>query len=80
MRFPERVGALHQFLQEISPTYNVTMFCYRKSGNQATAVLLGVQVPPHNEQSFQEAMGRLKDFSFRAISEEAQMLYKMFLQ
>jgi threonine dehydratase len=44
VQFPERPGALARFLQVVSPTYNVTLFHYRNTGNRESYVLLGVQV------------------------------------
>ncbi len=42
--FPEKSGALIRFLDAISPTWNVTLFHYRSTGNRESSVLLGVQV------------------------------------
>lgn len=42
--FPERAGALKEFLSAISPRWNVTLFHYRNTGNRESSVLLGVQV------------------------------------
>lgn len=42
--FPERSGALAAFLAAISPTWNVTLFHYRNTGNRESSVLLGCQV------------------------------------
>ena len=44
--FPERAGALRQFLDAVSPTWNITLFHYRNTGNRESSVLLGVQVGP----------------------------------
>lgn len=42
--FPEKAGALSRFLSTVSPTWNVTLFHYRNTGNRESSVLLGVQV------------------------------------
>ena len=42
--FPERPGALRDFLPTFSARWNVTLFHYRKSGSRSTGVLLGLQV------------------------------------
>ncbi|GMH45397.1 hypothetical protein BSKO_13354 [Bryopsis sp. KO-2023] len=78
--FPERVGALRTFLEEFSPRWNFTMFCYRNFGSQATSILIGVQVPPHEQASFDGHVEKLEDFTFSPISEKANDLYKMFLK
>ncbi len=42
--FPERAGALLRFLDAVSPTWNITLFQYRGTGNRESSVLLGIQV------------------------------------
>lgn len=44
VEFPERPGALRRFLDAVSPTWNVTLFHYRSTGNRTTTVLVGLQV------------------------------------
>lgn len=44
VQFPERTGALRHFLEVLGPTWNVTLFHYRQTGNNASYVLLGIQV------------------------------------
>ena len=42
--FPEKPRALQKFLAAVCPTWNVTLFHYRTTGNRESSVLLGVQV------------------------------------
>ena len=42
--FPEKPRALQNFLAAICPTWNVTLFHYRTTGNRESSVLLGLQV------------------------------------
>src|SRR5690606_32750381 len=44
--FPERPGALLQFLQAIGQRWNISLFHYRNHGSDYGRVLAGVQVPP----------------------------------
>jgi hypothetical protein len=44
VQFPERAGALRHFLEVLSPSWNVTLFHYRQTGNSTSYVLLGIQV------------------------------------
>lgn len=77
--FPERPGALRKFLGPLSPRWNVTLFHYRRTGNQASGVLLGVQVPPQDEEEFQAAVAGLSgDFTFTEMGGRAREVFKMF--
>ena len=81
--FPEKVGALRQFLQALdaSAGMNVTMFHYRGTGNRASSVLLGLQIPPGCEGAYaavQEALAPL-DFVFEELSEENRKLFDQFV-
>jgi threonine dehydratase len=42
--FPERPGALHSFLTELSQGWNVSLFHYRNQGGDMGRVLVGLQV------------------------------------
>lgn len=44
--FPERPGALHSFLTELSQGWNVSLFHYRNQGGDMGRVLVGLQVSP----------------------------------
>jgi threonine dehydratase len=44
--FPERPGALHSFLTELSQGWNVSLFHYRNQGGDMGRVLVGLQVGP----------------------------------
>lgn len=78
--FPERVGALLSFLEVVSPKWNVTMFCYRNIGAEATTVMIGIQLPKDEEEIFKKAISELSNFTISPISDMGQKLYKMFLQ
>lgn len=79
--FPERAGALKQFLTVLSPKYNMTLFHYRKSGNRSSQVLLGLQLPPSERAAFAEATAALGDeFSFGELSGAAKGIFEMFIQ
>ena len=78
--FPERAGALRSFLGVFVPTWNFTLFHYRKSGNRSTSILLGIQVPPETEHDFaaaQELLG--EEFSFSELSNDAKKVFDMFI-
>ena len=43
--FPERAGALLDFLKGMSAGWNISLFHYRSHGSDYGRVLLGIQVP-----------------------------------
>ena len=80
MYFPERPGALRAFLSVIVPTWNLTLFHYRKSGNRSTSILVGIQVPPETEAAFQAAQDKLgSDFDFTDLDDNARQMFDMFI-
>ncbi|GIL91166.1 hypothetical protein Vretimale_18802 [Volvox reticuliferus] len=83
--FPERPGALRRFLDVISPAWNVTLFHYRNSGNRESSVLLGVQVPPYEEERFQAALQSLRGhgeegFAFKELQGAVREVFDKFIQ
>lgn len=50
--FPERPGALVQFLETLGQEWNITLFHYRNHGSDRGRVLCGFSVPPHTEVPF----------------------------
>ena len=57
--FPERPGALMQFLNSMSQHWNISLFHYRNHGADYGRVLIGVQVPPRDQTAFQEFLDKL---------------------
>ncbi len=51
-QFPERTGALLQFLQTLGSSYNVTMFHYRNHGAEYGRVACGFEVRPEEYEDF----------------------------
>lgn len=80
--FPERPGALAQFLAAISPRWNVTLFHYRTTGNRESSVLLGVQVLPDEDLvKFKAAIARLQpQFAFNELPADVRAVFDQFVQ
>jgi threonine dehydratase len=57
--FPERAGALMQFLDAMRHPWNISLFHYRNHGSDYGRVLAGIQVPPEEMGSFQAFLDRL---------------------
>jgi len=51
--FPERPGALLDFLEQISGRWNISLFHYRNHGSDFGRVLCGLQVPEQTQADFE---------------------------
>jgi threonine dehydratase len=57
--FPERPGALMQFLDTLGGRWNISLFHYRNHGADFGRVLAGFEVPPHEASAFESFLGEL---------------------
>lgn len=57
--FPERPGALRNFLNRMSPHWNISLFHYRNHGTDYGRVLVGMQVPPEDHEAFQAFLAKV---------------------
>ena len=74
--FPERPGALMNFLEAISDRWNITLFHYRNHGADHGKVLVGLQVPASERKAFGAALNEL-GFAHRDVSRNPA--YRLFL-
>ncbi len=74
--FPERPGALMQFLNSMSRGWNISLFHYRNHGADYGRVLVGMQVPPTDKTEFRDFLARL---GYDYVDETANPAYRMFL-
>ena len=74
--FPERPGALLDFLEAMSGRWNITLFHYRNHGADHGKVLAGLQVPKKERKEFRMALDAL-GYAFRDVTEEPA--YRLFL-
>jgi threonine dehydratase len=74
--FPERPGALMQFLNSMSHNWNISLFHYRNHGADYGRVLIGVQVPPRDQSAFQEFLDKL---GYSYVEESDNPAYRLFL-
>ncbi|HUW28573.1 MAG TPA: threonine ammonia-lyase, biosynthetic [Sulfuriferula sp.] len=74
--FPERPGALMRFLNSIGHHWNISLFHYRNHGADYGRVLVGIQVPPEDQASFQASLDQL---GYRYWDESQNPAYKLFL-
>ncbi|MFM7614122.1 MAG: threonine ammonia-lyase, biosynthetic, partial [Synechococcales cyanobacterium] len=74
--FPERPGALMEFVTSMSPDWNISLFHYRNHGADYGRIVVGVQVPPnemHQWQTFLDGLG------YRYWNETQNPAYQLFL-
>jgi threonine dehydratase len=74
--FPERPGALMQFLDSMSAGWNISLFHYRNHGADYGRVLVGMQVPPSDKAEFRGFLDRL---GYDYVDETGNPAYRMFL-
>jgi len=75
--FPERPGALLKFLSLMRPTWNISLFHYRNQGADYGRILVGLQVPESDNESF---AAFLADVGYAWVEETANPAYRLFLQ
>ena len=63
-QFPERPGALLDFLTRLGKRWNISLFHYRNHGAAYGRVLMGVQVERGDKKKFQEVLEKM-DYSYR---------------
>ncbi len=74
--FPERPGALTNFVSAMSPNWNISLFHYRNHGADYGRIVVGMQVPPlemNQWEAFLETLG------YRYWNESHNPAYKLFL-
>ena len=74
--FPERPGALLDFLAHIGKRWNISMFHYRNHGAAYGRVLVGLQIPVDERK---EMTSFLDELGFKWWDESENPAYKMFL-
>ena len=74
--FPERPGALLEFLQQMGGRWNISLFHYRSHGNDFGRVLAGMQVPKRDAKAFQKF---LETLGYEYVEETRNPAYKLFL-
>ena len=74
--FPERPGALLRFLTHMGQNWNISLFHYRNHGAAYGRVLVGMQVPPEDEEKVQ---GFLCELGYRFVEETDNPAYTLFL-
>ena len=74
--FPERPGALLDFLNAIGTNWNISLFHYRNHGSDYGRILAGIDVPTHETA---ELEAHLVDLGYAHWEESDNPAYAMFL-
>jgi len=75
-QFPERPGALLQFLRGMKSDWNISLFHYRNYGSEYGRVLMGIQVP---EQDGDRFTAFLDETGYGYTCEADNPAYEMFV-
>lgn len=75
--FPERPGALLNFLETIGHEWNISLFHYRNHGAAYGRILTGIQVPERDRIRFDQFLQKL---GYRYWEESLNPVYKLFLR
>lgn len=76
-RFPERPGALYDFLFKVGEHWNISLFHYRNHGAAYGRVLVGLQMLDSSEQELQQFVSEL---NFIAEDESDNEAIELFLR
>jgi len=74
--FPERPGALMDFLDAIGRDWNISLFHYRNHGSDWGRILAGIDVPPQETAELEAHLARL---GYAHFEESENPAYEMFL-
>lgn len=74
--FPEKPGALLNFLESMGHNWNISLFHYRNHGADFGRVLVGMQVPPGEKVAFEQF---LKQLGYPYFDESQNPAYQLFL-
>jgi threonine dehydratase len=74
--FPEKPGALMNFLDTMGHDWNISLFHYRNHGADYGRVLVGMQVPPEDRAAFKTFLDQL---GYPYWDESNNPAYKLFL-
>ena len=75
--FPERPGALMNFLTHMGSSWNISLFHYRNHGADVGRVLVGLQVPAGERRAFRRF---LRELAYDYTDESRNPAYRYFLK
>lgn len=77
--FPEKPGALLNFMDAMRVEFSITLFQYRYHGADFGRVLMGFDVPEDKAQDFEEFLQKVESMGYAHTDETTNEAYSMFL-
>lgn len=77
--FPEKPGALLNFMDAMRMEFSITLFQYRYHGADYGRVLIGFDVPAGQEAEFEDFLRRVGGMGYPHLDETGNPAYAMFL-
>ena len=77
--FPERPGALLNFIDAMRTEFSITLFQYRYHGADFGRVLLGFDVAAEQQSAFEDFLVRVEAMGYSHIDETDNPAYKLFI-
>lgn len=77
--FPERPGALANFMDAMREEFSITLFQYRYHGADFGRVLVGFEVPERKREAFEDFLRRVAAMGYAHVEETQNPAYAMFL-
>ena len=77
IEFPERPGALLNFLEKLGSQFNISLFHYRNHGAAEGRILAGIQM---GEQTADQLLAKLQDIGYQCENISENLGYRLFLQ
>lgn len=77
--FPERPGALLNFVDAMRVEFSITLFQYRYHGADFGRVLVGFDVPEDKREAFADFLRRVEEMGYPHTDETENPAYRMFL-
>ena len=76
IEFPERPGALLNFLEKLGSQFNISLFHYRNHGAAEGRILAGIQM---GEQTAEQLLAKLQDIGYACENLTDNLGYRLFL-
>lgn len=77
--FPERPGALLDFMEAMRVDLSITLFQYRYHGADFGRVLVGFEAPDSQREAFEDFLARVERMGYPHVEESDNPAYKLFL-
>lgn len=77
--FPERPGALLDFMDAMRVDLSITLFQYRYHGADFGRVLVGFEAPNSQSEAFEDFLARVERMGYPHVDESDNPAYKLFL-